>query len=129
MQPVQRVVICGSSASVFLMAIEASLAARPEVEVIRLDPHLPKVVDHITALDPQAIMIERGSGQGDLALELLDRGLPLIEMNADQGHVTVLTGRQVSITQAGELTQVIERIAQELPEPSASDRIDSSKLS
>ena len=60
MDRVQRVVICGQS--IFLLAIEAGLAALPEVEVSRFDSRLPAVADRIAALEPDVVVVERNSG-------------------------------------------------------------------
>jgi hypothetical protein len=109
LNPIRCVVICGTS--VFAMAIEASLTERPDLAVVRLNPHLPDAAARITFLAPAAVIIERDGGSGDLALALLGRGFPLIELNLAQDTVTVLTGRQTPISQMSELAQVIEHIA------------------
>jgi hypothetical protein len=72
------------------MAIEASLTERPDLAVMRLNPHLPDVAGRITSLAPAAVIIERG-GNGDLALALLGRGFPLIERGTcmSSSHPTV----------------------------------------
>ena len=105
----QHVVICGQS--IFMLAIEAGLAALPEMEAVRVNSHLPGVVDRIAALEPDVIVVERDGGEAELVLELLERGLPVMEMDATEGALTILHGRRVPARGAEELVQVIEQVA------------------
>jgi len=104
-----RYIICGKS--LLSEGLADSLRALEGVEVFVVNPHLPAAADRIAALEPDVVILERDSGVGDLALALLARGLTLVELDAAQGTVTALTGRQVPITQVGEWVQSIERIA------------------
>ncbi len=103
-----RIVICGES--IFLMAIEARLADVPGIDVARLDPHLPTVADRIVALEPDVVVIERDQGHGDLALALLSQGLPLLELDSQQGQATLLTGARVVAAEVDSLMRVLERV-------------------
>lgn len=94
MPSTSRVIICGQS--IFLMAIEAGLAKLAEVEVVRLNPHLPAVFERISTLQPDLVVIEHNQGHGDLALDLLSRGLSLVVLNPQQEDAMLLTGRTVS---------------------------------
>ena len=77
-----------------------------------VNPHLPAAADRFAALEPDVVILESNSGIADLALALLARGLALVELDAAQGTVTALTGRQVPISQVGEVVQVIEQITE-----------------
>ncbi len=103
-----RVAICGES--IFLLAIEASLADVPGIDVVRFDPHLPAVADRIIALEPDIIVTERDQGHGDLALTLLSRGLPLLELDSEQAQAMLLTGARVATAEMNNLVQVIEQV-------------------
>ena len=104
-----RYIICGKS--LLSEGLAESLRALEGVEVFLVNPHLPAAADRIAALEPDVVILERDSGVADLALALLAPGLTLVELDAAQGTVTALTGRQVPITQVGEWVQNIERIA------------------
>ena len=60
MERMQHVVICGQS--IFLLAIEAGLAALPEVDVARFNPHVPAVADRIATREPDVVVVERDNG-------------------------------------------------------------------
>jgi len=102
------IAICGES--IFLMAIEAGLAALPGVEVTRFDPHLPDVVARIVSIAPDVVILERGGDDGGLTRELLSHGLLLVELNANQSTVTLLTGHEVSVSGAADLIELVKLI-------------------
>ena len=102
------IAICGES--IFLMAIEAGLAALPGVEVTRFDPHLPDVVARIVSIAPDIVILERGGDDGGLTRELLSHGLLLVELNANQSTVTLLTGHEVSVSGAADLIELVKLI-------------------
>ena len=108
-EQIRRIVICGWS--VFAMVVESSLIKLPRVEITRLDPRLPGAVDRIAALAPDVVMIERGSGQGDLALALLGQGVPLIELDIEQKRATALTGQQLPAVGISDLAQMIDQVS------------------
>ncbi len=108
MDHIQRVVICGES--IFLMAIEAGLAALPDAEVVRFDPHLPGVVARIVSIAPDIVILERGGDDGGLARELLSHSLLLVELNANQSTVTLLTGHEVTVSGAADLIELVKLI-------------------
>jgi hypothetical protein len=93
---VSRIVICGQS--VFVMAIEAGLAALPDVEVIRLHAYLPTLIERINALQPDMVVIEHDQNRSDLALALLSRGLPLIVLDGEQTQGLLITGRTFPVS-------------------------------
>lgn len=102
MSSISRIVICGQS--IFIMAIEAGLAQLTELEVVRLNPHLPAVLERISTLQPDLVLIEHYQGYGDLALDILNRGLPLVILNGQKEQGILLTGRAVS---ASDLTELV----------------------
>jgi hypothetical protein len=108
MNQVQRVVICGPS--VFLMSIEASLARLPGMEVLRLNCRLPDAEARIMALAPDAVIVERNGDHADQARAMLRQGLLLVELDASQDVVTILSSHQVRVSGAEDLAQVIEQI-------------------
>jgi len=109
MNPVQRVIVCGTS--VFLMSIEVGMAGQPGMEVVRIDPHLPGAKTRILDLSPDVIIMERGDNHAELAQALLNEGLPLVEMDGSRDAATVLSGRQVRVSEVEDLVRVIEQIA------------------
>ncbi len=102
------IAICGES--VFLMAIEAGLAALPGVEVVRFNPYIPDVIVRIEAIAPDIVILERGGDDGGLTRELLSRGLLLVELDANQSTVTLFTGREVSVSGTAGLIELVEQI-------------------
>jgi len=109
MGKVQQIVVCGQS--IFMLAIEAGLVALPEVHVVRFNSHLPAVADRIAALEPDAVITDVDEGNRDLALALLERGLPLIELDETQGVLSVLKRHRLPDQSVEGLAQAIEQIA------------------
>lgn len=101
MSSVSRIVICGQS--VFVMAIEAGLAALPEVEVTRLHTYLPALLERITTLQPDMVIIEHDQNCSDLALALLSRGLPLVVLDSQQTQGLFITGCAFPVSDLTEL--------------------------
>ena len=114
MNPTLRVVIYGQS--IFLMAIEASLANRPELEVIRLDCCLPEATERIMALTPNLVVIEQNNSDNELILTLLREGLTLVELN-EKGQGVLLSRRDVPISGPADLTRLIEPTLHQQFEP------------
>lgn len=100
-----RIVICGQS--VFIMAIEARLAALPAVEVTRFHAYLPTLLERISLLQPDVVVIEHSQSRSDLALALLSRGLPLVVLNDEQTQALLVTGQSFLVSDLAEL--VIQR--------------------
>ena len=100
--------ICGSS--IFAMAIETSLGSLSAVEVLRLDPHLPQVVERVAALEPSVVLVERNEIPNVLALALLERGYPVLELDAEQGVLSILDRRQVPALEFDDLARAIEQV-------------------
>ncbi len=107
MNHIQRVVICGKS--VFLMAIEAGLAALPGIEVVRLDSYLIDATARIVSIAPDVVILERDGDVGGLAQELLRLGLRLVELDTERSTATFLDRREVSVSGAADLIKLIEQ--------------------
>ena len=108
MNPVQRVVICGTS--LYLMSIEVSLDKLPEMQVVRLDTRLPNSEELIVALEPDVVIVERDGDHARRVRPLLNRGLPLVELDASRNELVVLSGRQVQVFETDDLARVIVEI-------------------
>ncbi len=108
MRPPYRIIICGES--IFLMSIEAGLAALPEVEVERVTLYLPDLVEQVMDKQPDLIVIEENGSNGDLALALLSRGLSIVKIHPNSSQVTLLTGRRYPITELQDMVHLIEQI-------------------
>ncbi len=100
-----RIALCGRS--IFLHTIEAALAQNPAVEVLRLHPHLPLIVERIIVWQPDIVIIERSARHGELVLALLGQGLPLVEMEVAANRGTLLVGQDVPLANLDDLTQLI----------------------
>ncbi len=109
-----RIIICGES--IFLMAIKAGLAALPEIEVERVTPCLPNLVEQVMAKQPDLIVIEENNDHGDLALTLLSRGLSIVEIHPNSSQVTLLTGHRYPIAELKDMIDLIERVRVEIRE-------------
>lgn len=102
MSAIARVVICGQS--VFVLAIESSLATLPGVEVIRLHAHLPALLERILTLHPNVVVLEQKQSRSNLTLALLDLGLPVITLDIEQMQGTLITSRSFPVS---DLTKLI----------------------
>jgi len=102
-----RIILCGQS--VFLMAIEAGLAALPNMEVKRLNSHLPTILEQIITWQPVLVVIEQNQGCGDLALALVSRNLPVLALTAEHEQALLLTGHAISVTSLAALPQLIKQ--------------------
>ena len=103
-----HIALCGQS--VFLTAIEAGLAALPEVEVTRFNPHLPALTSRILALEPSLVVIESETAGNPLILTCLKWGLPVIELTAADNRGMVMTGQKISITGADDLVRLMAQV-------------------
>lgn len=103
------VIICGQS--IFAHALEAALLECAGLDVVRLHPHLPAIIERISALHPILVLLECDGEQGDLMLNLLDRGVPLVTFDSDAGQGMLFTGRPVALTSQHDLNQLIGQLA------------------
>ncbi len=100
-----RVVVCG--ASLFRAAIADSLRSLPEVQVFHLSLRVPATVAYVVGMAPDVVIIDRDENDEGLVRALLNHGLSLIEMNANESAVTLLNGRRVPISETGDLVRLI----------------------
>jgi hypothetical protein len=105
MDPIRRIVICGTS--ILAMAIEVNLGSLSELDIVRLDPHLPGAVDRITAMKPDVVLLERDLRPEGLVLTLLGCGCLLLELDAATGVLSVLDRHLVPVRRIDDLVQVI----------------------
>ncbi|MCP4542037.1 MAG: hypothetical protein GY832_33340 [Chloroflexi bacterium] len=104
-----RVVVCG--ASLFLSAVADSLRPLPEVQVFQLNLRFPATLAYVIDMAPDAVIIDRDDNDVGLVRALLNHGLPLIEVDASESTVTILSGRQVQVSETEDLVDAIRRIA------------------
>ncbi|MCP4544813.1 MAG: hypothetical protein GY832_47715 [Chloroflexi bacterium] len=109
MLPSYRIIICGES--IFMMCIEAGLAALSETEVDRVASCSPNFVEHVMAKRPDLIVIEKNCGHSDSTLTLLSRGLHIVEIHPNSSQVTLLTGHRYPITDLKDIIRLIERMS------------------
>jgi len=77
-----------------MLSIEASLLNQPDLELIRFNPHLPELVARLMVAKPDLVLIEKQSSE--IAMTLLQEGLPLIMVDPEKEAITVLNSQQVS---------------------------------
>lgn len=99
----QRIFICGQS--IFMQAIEANLATRPDIELRRFDSHLPHIVDRLVKQNPDLVILERCHELDKLALDLLRYDQPLLMLDMQQGKTLAFTGQQIHVTAINELNE------------------------
>jgi ABC-type Fe3+-hydroxamate transport system substrate-binding protein len=104
MNPTRRVVICGQS--LFLMAIEAGLAGVPDIEVTRLDQ---PTLSRLTALAPSLIISERDNDEA-LVRTLVNRDLPLVQLDVSQSEVRVFSETSVQVAGIDDLIRLIGQL-------------------
>jgi len=113
MENIHRVIICSTDQSVFLLSIESGLAALPEVETIRINPHLPDVTARIAALEPDLILLEKGRND-EIPLALLHEHIPLILIDSDERKIITISGAKVQKAEIGDLVQTIQSSLQDI---------------
>lgn len=100
-----RVVVCG--ASVFLSAVADSLRPLSEVQVFHLSLRFPTTVAYVVDMAPDVVIIDRDNDDQGLVRALLNHGLPLVEVDANENTVTLLNGRRVPISEIGDMVRLI----------------------
>ncbi|MCP4542282.1 MAG: hypothetical protein GY832_34605 [Chloroflexi bacterium] len=103
------VVVCG--ASLFLSVVAGSLRPLPELQVFQLNLRFPATLAYVVGMAPDAVIIDRDDDDGGLVRALLKHGLPLIEVDASKSAVTILSGRQVQVSETSDLVDAIRRMA------------------
>ncbi len=108
MSNLHSIVICGHS--IFAHALESALMQVGTVEVIRLHPHLPAIVERIVSLHPTLVLVECGDTYNDLAMSLLIQGVPLVSLEVEAGQGTLLTGRPVALASRSDLDLLLGQL-------------------
>lgn len=103
----KRIILCGKS--VFLTAVEAALAARPDLKVQRLHPCLPDIAERIVSRQADVVMVE--DTEEHLILVLLRRDVLLIELNTMNNGFRLLGGLPITISDVDDLVRAIDRIS------------------
>ncbi|MEM7344871.1 MAG: hypothetical protein AAF485_11565 [Chloroflexota bacterium] len=96
-----HIVICGQS--IFIMAIEASLADSLQIATTRLNTFLPDLIDRITLLNPDLVVIDSTEKSGDLVLALLEQGLSVITLAGTVPKGLMMTSQKFSISNLPQL--------------------------
>ncbi len=102
-----------------MLAIESGLSSQVEVDVLRVNPMLSDVIDHITLVKPRVVIMEQNGTCSQLALEILRESIPLIVLDEAHRSIMVLTREYAPNAGIGELTGLIEEIMrrpEDLPE-------------
>jgi hypothetical protein len=81
-----------------------------EVEIIRLHPHLPAIVERIVSLHPTLVLVECGDTYNDLTMSLLIQGVPLVSLDVEVGQGTFLIGRTVALASRPDLDLLLEQL-------------------
>lgn len=103
--PVLRVVACGET--LYLQGFLAALAGKETIAVTSVDPRRADALALISALEPEAIIVERHEVCASLVLEALYRGFAVISLDVNEHAVRIFTGRCVPAASVTELAQVI----------------------
>lgn len=96
-----------------MLAIESGLSAVTGGDVVRIHPNLPNITDRIKALEPRAVIIERTGKNSQIAMNLLEQGIPVVVLDEAQRSVLVLSNDESPKTRIHQLTSIIERINQQ----------------
>ncbi len=102
----QRVIVYGDS--LILAGLQASLEARPGIEILVLDQPLDTLCEGLRSLCPAALIFDLAAVQPDIPLALLQQpGLRLIGINADTHQVLVWAGSEAAVIDAADLVRVL----------------------
>ncbi len=100
----RRVILCGDS--IFIKAIETALAKESYMDIQRLDLIIPDLLSQIVAFKPDLVMLAEDETPSDLALALLNYGLPLVQLHPNRA--ALLTHQTVSVLCAADVERLIE---------------------
>jgi len=104
----KRVVVLGDT--VFLLGVQASLAAYPGLEVFNLEQPLEKPFEVLSRLRPDAVIFDLEVTQPDFLFPLLQQpGLLLIGVDPETHRALVWSGRQAPAAVATDLIGVIQQ--------------------
>jgi hypothetical protein len=104
----KRVVVLGDT--VFLLGVQASLAACPGLEVFNLEQPLEKPFEVLSRLRPDAVIFDLEVTQPDFLFSLLQQpGLLLIGVDPETHRALVWSRRQAPAAAATDLIGVIQQ--------------------
>jgi len=109
LEDIQRVVICSTAQSIFLLSIEAVFLHHPGLQVLRINPHLPNIVARIIALKPDLVLI--GKENSKISTRLLDKDLPLLILDSDRATLATPAGERIPVTGTGDLARSLQKLA------------------
>ena len=102
----QRAILVGDS--LILAGLQASLEARPGIEILVLDQPLDTLCEVLRSLCPAVLVFDLGAVQGDFPLALLQLpGLRLISINPETHQVLVWAGSEAAAIDAAGLVRVL----------------------
>src|SRR3990172_3862922 len=109
MMQTKKVVLYGSS--LFIVGLEASLAAVPGLGNQRVDVQRDDSLDRVRAAAPEVIVVELGAAPGDQAFTLLKEfpGVVLIGLDLESDQLLVLSAHQQPSQAAADLVEVINK--------------------
>jgi hypothetical protein len=110
MEAKHTIILYGNS--LFVVALEAALKARPDLDLVCIAEASADDGPRLAALEPMALICEAASGAGadPAAITRLINQLPdvlVIELNLEHSTVTFVTRRQQDITRAADMVEAI----------------------
>lgn len=111
-----RPVVLLLGASLFVIGVEASLQARPELKIVRSEDALVDLPGLIDAVQPDVIVFDSGESMVvtlPALLQLLPKGshIPLIGMDLSANEeVTIFSTQQHPVIKSEDLVQAIHKV-------------------
>jgi len=104
----RTVVLYGKS--LFIAGVEASLKDRPGLEVVRIAPSFPNAGQRLSAIRPDAIILDLAAHHSEFTLPFLKKhpDLPLIGLDVTSNTIIVLSSQWYTALTANDLAQVIQ---------------------
>ena len=114
----RRIVIFGNS--ILLVGIAESLRINPALEVVEL--HSKEEKSLLNGTRPDLVIVDAAQTPSSLLAELMSflsfmPGLPFISLHADTKQLTIHSTQQYPAVSQSDLTQVIDKLSQYLPNP------------
>ena len=103
-----HIVTCGYN--LYLDSIVAGLEQVETLNITRLHVR-PDVVLRIIALAPDVVIVDNCARSSELVLALLHHGFPVLELDAQQSAVSVLSKQHIPVLTITDLLHVVERAA------------------
>ncbi len=105
-------VLYGSS--LFIVGLETCLKDYTELEVVRIQPTLPNSAQRLLALRPDVIIFDGGDDQlgtlpGTAQLTRDHPGTLLMELDAANNSLTILSSQQREVTKSEDILEAIRK--------------------